>query len=111
MNITLIIEYNNSIYIKNKIFLKENNITIEPKKNEPKKNFNSADNNSIAINARFFYHNGFRLFKNKNKLNLYKKYILCNLPKVLTHPNELYIYKVIYLVIQIKHISTLYYKI
>jgi hypothetical protein len=50
------------------------------------------DNNSIIIDARFLFHNGFYLFKNIHKLNIYKKYILCNLPKVVTHPNELYIY-------------------
>ena len=50
------------------------------------------DNNSIILGARFFYHNGFRWFKNINKLSNYKKYLLYNLPKVVTHQNDLYIY-------------------
>jgi len=44
------IEYNNKIYIKNKIFYKENSITIEPNKT-----FNYMDNNSITLGARFFF--------------------------------------------------------
>ena len=83
----IIIESNNNIYINKKIFYKGNNITIEPNKV-----FNNMDNNSIIIDARFFFLNGFIRFKNKHKLSIYKKYILCNLPKVVTHPNELYIY-------------------
>jgi len=83
----IIIEFNNNIYIKNKIFLKENNITIEPKET-----LYSKGNNSITLRARFFYHNGFSFFKNKNKLGIYKKLLLRNLPKVQTHPNELHIY-------------------
>ena len=50
------------------------------------------DNNSITLGARFFYHNGFRWFKNINKLRIYRKYILYNLPKVATLPDDLYIY-------------------
>jgi hypothetical protein len=84
----LIIENNNNIYINNKIFCKENNITIEPNKV-----FSNMDNNnSIILGAHFFFHNGFRWFKNIHKFNIYKNHILDNLPKVLTHPNELYIY-------------------
>lgn len=83
----IFIEYNNKIYIKNKIFYKENSITIEPNKR-----FNYMDNNSITLGARFFFHNGFKWFKNINKLSIYKKYLLNNLPKVVTLPNDLYIY-------------------
>jgi len=83
----IIIESNNNIYINHKIFFKENNITIEPNKV-----FKYMKNNSIILGARFFFHNGFRWFKNIHKLSIYKKYILYNLPKVVTHPNELYIY-------------------
>ena len=93
----LIIEYNNNIYINSPIFYKENNITIETNKA-----FNSMDNNSITLGARFFYHNGFRWFKNINKLRIYRKYILYNLPKVATLPDDLYIYKVIHGVIPSK---------
>ena len=53
------------------------------------------DKNSITLGARFFFHNGFRWFKNINKLSIYNKYLLNNLPKVVTHPNDLYIYMVI----------------
>ena len=87
INISIFIEYNNKIYIKNKLFYKESNITIEPNKT-----FNYIEKNSITLGARFFFHNGFRWFKNINKLSLYNKYILNNLPKVVTHPNDLYVY-------------------
>ena len=83
----IMIEYNNNIYINSTIFYKESNFTIEPSKT-----FNSMNNNSITLGARFFYHNGFRWFKNINKLNIYRKYILYNLPKVVTLPEDLYIY-------------------
>jgi len=83
----IFIEYNNKIYIKKKIFLKKENITIEPNK-APK----SIDNNSIALGSSFFFHNGFRWFKNINKLIIYKKHLLNNLPKVVTNQNDLYIY-------------------
>ena len=66
----LFIEYNNKIYIKNKLFYKESNITIEPNKT-----FNYMDKNSITLGARFFFHNGFRWFKNINKLSIYNKYL------------------------------------
>jgi hypothetical protein len=59
---------------------------------EPNKVFNYMDNNSIILDARFFFHNGFRWFKNIYKFSIYKKNVLDNLPKVVTHPNELYIY-------------------
>lgn len=83
----IIIQYNNNIYINTKIFYKENNITIEPKKT-----FTYMDKNSIILGARFFFHHGFRWFKNINKLIAYKKHLLYNLPKVVTKPNDLYIY-------------------
>jgi len=84
----IIINNSNSIYIKKKIFYKKRNITIEPNQV-----YNPRENNSIVFNVYFFYFNYFNKYlKNINRFGIFKKQLLNNLPKVITHPNDLYIY-------------------
>jgi hypothetical protein len=67
----IIIENNNNIYINNIIFYKKSNFTIEPKQT-----FNIRDKYSIILDARFFYYNSFELFKNNNRLSIFKEQLL-----------------------------------
>lgn len=83
----IIMQYYNNIYINSTIFYKERNIIIEPNKN-----FNSMDNNSVNLNVFFFFYNGFKYLRNINRFYIFKKQLLNNLPKIITHPNDIYIY-------------------
>jgi hypothetical protein len=83
----IIMEYNKNIYINDRTSYKKGNFTIEPNQT-----FNSLDNNSLILDIYFFLFNGFRYFRNINRINIFKKQLLNNLPKVVTYPNELYIY-------------------
>jgi hypothetical protein len=84
----IIIEYSNNIYINRSIFYKKSNFTIEPNQE-----FNYIGNyNSIILDAHFLFFKGFRYLGNINRLGIFKTQLLNNLPKVLTHPNDLYIY-------------------
>lgn len=83
----IIIEYNNQIFINSLLHNKENNFTIEVNQK-----FNYSDNNSVILKVHFFYFHSFKAWRNLNKLSILKKQLLNNLPKVLIHPNDLYIY-------------------
>ena len=83
----IIIEHNNIIYLNNTIFYKEINFTIESNQK-----FNHKDKNSVILDVHFFFFNGFNFWGNINKLRIFKKQLLNNLPKVKIHPNVLYIY-------------------
>jgi hypothetical protein len=83
----IIFENNNTIFINKAIFYKKKNITIEPIQI-----FNSSDNNTITLNVYFFYFKNFYFLKNMNRFNIFKKQLINNLPKVMAHPNDLYIY-------------------
>ena len=83
----IIIEKNKNIYINKAILYKKKNITIEPNQT-----FNSKENNSIIFNVYFFYFNNFRFLRNLNRFYIFKKQLLNNVPKVMTHPDDLYIY-------------------
>ena len=83
----IIMENNKNIYINNTIFYNKSKIAIEPNKS-----FNSRDNNTIILNVFFFFFNGFRYLKNIYRLRIFKNQLINNLPKILTHPNDLYIY-------------------
>ena len=83
----IIIEKNKNIYINKAILYKKKNITIEPNQT-----FNSKENNSIIFNVYFFYFNNFRFLRNLNRFYIFKKQLLNNVPKVITHPDDLYIY-------------------
>ena len=83
----IIIEYNNKIYLNNPIFYKKINFTIEPNQK-----FNDRDKNSVILDIYFFFINSFNDWNNINRFNIFKKQLLNNLPKVVIHPNDLYIY-------------------
>ena len=80
-------EYNNNIYINNTTKKKKKNITIEPNQT-----IYSRDNNTVILNSYFFFLNGFRYLRNAVRLGVFKNQLLNNLPKIITHPNDLYIY-------------------
>ena len=84
----IIVEYSSIIYINQPIFCKKRNFTIEPNQS-----FNyKGKTNSVILDVYFFFFTGFRYLGNVNRLGIFKKQLLNNLPKVITHPNELYIY-------------------
>jgi len=83
----IIIEYNNKIYLNSTIFYKKFNFTIEPNQK-----FNASDKNSIILDAYFFFFNSFRAWRNINRFRIFKIQLLNNLPKVVIHKNDLYIY-------------------
>ena len=84
----IIIEHSNNIYINHSIFYNKSNFTIESNQA-----FNYIGNyNSIILNAQFLFFEGFRYFGNVNRFYIFKKQLINNLPKVVTHPNDLYIY-------------------
>ena len=84
----IIIQYSNNIYINNSIFCQKNNFIIEPNQT-----FNYIGNyNSIILDFNFLFFKGFRYLGNINRLGIFKEQLLNNLPKVRTHPNDLYIY-------------------
>jgi hypothetical protein len=83
----IIIEYNNAIFINSSIFYKKYNFTIEPNQT-----INFMDKNLVILNWTFFYYNNFKYFRNIIKFSIFKKQFLNNLPKIFSHPNDLYIY-------------------
>ena len=83
----IIVGFSNKIFINNKIFCKKNNISIEPNQM-----INITDKNLLILNQRFFFYYNFKYFKNVNRLEFLKNQLLNNLPKVITHPDDLYIY-------------------
>jgi hypothetical protein len=81
-------EFNNYAFINSTIFYKKCNITFEANQT-----FNSRDNNAIILNISFLLlFKGFINLRNKNRLYIFKKQLLKNLPKLLISPNDLYIY-------------------
>ena len=83
----IIVEYNNAIFINNTTFYKKYNITIEPNQT-----INFMNKNIVILGLSFLLHYNFRYIKYVNKFNLFKRQLLNNLPKILTNPNDLYIY-------------------
>ena len=82
----ILIENYNDLYIKNKIYNKKYNMTIEPiylNKYLIKK--------SIILPTNFFFYY-YKYIKPENRLNLLKVEILNNLPKLNINPNDLYIH-------------------
>ena len=79
----IIIENNKFIFIKNKLFFPKYNLAIEP---------NHTSNNSLIIDANFFYYTYFRVLGKVNRYFLFRDEIIKNLPKTKIHPNDLYIY-------------------
>ena len=85
---TIIIDNNKNDFIKDKIFYKKYNITIDFN------NFsNYIDNNSIILNEKFFrYELNFTDFGKVNRFYVLRDEIIKNLPKVKININDLYIY-------------------
>lgn len=83
----IIIENNNNLYINKTIFYKKSCFTIEPNQT-----FNFRDKYSIILNVYYYFFNGFRFFRDINRLSIFRKQILNNLPRIIVHPNDLYIY-------------------
>jgi len=83
----IIIEHNNKIYLNSKIFYKKFNFTIEPNQK-----FNASDKNSVVLDVHFFFFNSFSAWRNINRIRIFKIQLLNNLPKVVIHKNDLYIY-------------------
>jgi hypothetical protein len=85
----IILEYNRNIYINNTTFYKNSNINITIETNQT---FNSSDNNSISLDVRFTFYKGFRYLRKINRMTIFKKQLLKNLPKLVVNSNDLYIY-------------------
>ena len=85
----IILEYNENIYINSTTFYKNNNTIITIETNQT---FNSSDNNAISLDISFTFYRGLRYLRKINRLTIFKKQLLKNLPKILTNPNDLYIY-------------------
>lgn len=85
----IILEYNRNIYINNTTFYKNKNINITIETNQT---FNSSDNNAVSLNANYTFFKGFKYLRKINRLIIFKKQLLKNLPKIVTNPNDLYIY-------------------
>ena len=83
----IIIENNNKIYLNSPIFYKKINFTIEPNQK-----LNYKNKNTLIIDVHFFFFNSFKAWRNINRFSIFKKPLLNNLPKVVIHPNDLYIY-------------------
>ena len=83
----IIIENNNKIYLNSTIFYKKINFTIEPNQK-----FNEREKNSVILDAYFFFFNSFSVWKKLDRYSIFKNQLLNNLPKVIIHPNDLYIY-------------------
>lgn len=110
----IILEKNNNIYIKNTIYDKKYNITIEVSEKENNFDNNNFDGNNfddndfvegrIKIDNTYnndyqyltfldsnFYYNTYNI-RLENKFHIFKKEILRNLPKVKTNKKDLYIH-------------------
>ena len=83
----MIIENNNNIYINRRIFYKKTNLTIEPNQS-----LISMDNYSIFLDVHYLFFFNYLSFKKTNQLKIFREQLLNNLPKVVVHPNDLYIY-------------------
>ena len=83
----IIIEYSNEILINKIIFYKKYNLKIEPNQT-----INYMEKNLVILSQRFLMHNNFKFIRNANKFNIFKRQLLNNLPKIVTHPDDLYIY-------------------
>ena len=113
----IILEKDNNIYIKNTIYDKIFNLTIEVSDRENKNNFfgnnfnfdDDKDFNEIDVDIvkkdneekqdyyyltnldDYFYYNNYSL-RLENKFDIFKNEILKNLPKIKTNKNDLYIH-------------------
>jgi len=80
----IILDNNNGLYIKNKIFYKEYNMTIKVR-NKKSKDY------VLSSLDYYFYFTTYNL-KLENRFDVFKNEILNNLPKINTDINELYIH-------------------
>lgn len=80
----IILDENNGLYIKNKIFYKKYNITIKVRKKK--------SNDYILSNLDYYFYYTTYNLKLENRFNVFKNEILNNLPKINTDINELYIH-------------------
>lgn len=80
----IILDNNNGLYIKNKIFYKEYNMTIKVR-NKKSKDY------ALSNLDYYFYFTTYNL-KLENRFDVFKNEILNNLPKINTDINELYIH-------------------
>ena len=105
----IIIQKNNNIYIKNTIYDKKYNITIELSERDNDFYLDNLDDNAfdegkIKVDKEYyndyqcltfldpyFYYNTYT-FRIENKFYIFKKEILRNLPKIKTNKNDLYIH-------------------
>jgi hypothetical protein len=85
----IILEYNRNIYINSTTFYKNNNIKIAIETNQT---FNSSDNNILSLDINYTFFKGFKYIRKINRLTIFKNQLLKNLPKIVTNPNDLYIY-------------------
>lgn len=81
---SIILDKNNGLYIKNKIFYKEYNMTIKVR-NKKSKDY------VLSSLDYYFYFTTYNL-KLENRFDVFKNEILNNLPKINTDINELYIH-------------------
>ena len=88
----IVLDKNNTWFIKDKIFIKKYNITLEVDNiNKYKNNLYLLKPNNIYLNCFEFFYFPFRI-KPEITINLLKNEILQNIPKVNVSPNDLYIH-------------------
>ena len=72
----IIIENSSNIYINNTILYKKGNFIIGPNKD-----FNLKENYSIVLDFYFYLFNGFSLFRNTNRLSIFKEQLIKSFAK------------------------------
>ena len=80
----IILDNNNGLYIKNKIFYKEYNMTIKIR--------NKKSKDYVLSNLDYYFYFTTYNLKLENRFDVFKNEILNNLPKINTDINELYIH-------------------
>ena len=81
---SIILDKNNGLYIKNKIFYKEYNMTIKVR--------NRKSHDYILSNLDYYFYYTTYNLKLESRFNVFKNEILSNLPKINTDINDLYIH-------------------
>lgn len=81
---SIILDNNNGLYIKNKIFYKEYNMTIKVR--------NKKSKDYVLSNLDYYFYYTTYNLKLESRFDVFKNEILNNLPKINTDINELYIH-------------------
>ena len=88
----VVLDKKNAWFIKNKIFIKKYNITLEVDNiNKYKNNLQLLKPNNIYLNCFEFFYFPFKI-KSDITINLLKNEILQNIPKTIVSPDDLYVH-------------------